>query len=215
MISVGVTTTFYMLCGCMGYAALGDQAPGNLLTEFGFRDPFWLIDIANIAIVIHLVGAYQLFAQPLFAFVEKWASKKLCATNSPRRNSFISKEIKVPIPYWYGHGHGVLVANYNLNLFKLVWRSTFVMVTTIVSMLLPFFNDVLGIIGAFAFWPLTVYFPVEMYIAQKGIPRWGLKWICFRMLSVGCLMISIVAGIGSIAGVVTDLRAYHPFKTRY
>ena len=201
MVSVAVTTTFYMLCGCMGYAALGDHAPGNLLTEFGFRNPFWLIDIANIAIVIHLVGAYQVFAQPLFAFIEKWAFKK-CPSSK-----FINKEIRVSIPY---HG-GV----YNLSLFRLVWRSAFVMVTTIVSMLIPFFNDVLGIIGAFAFWPLAVYFPIEMYIAQKGIPRWGLKWICFRMLSLGCLMISIVSGIGSIAGVVTDLKAYQPFKTRY
>ncbi|XP_034691283.1 amino acid permease 4-like isoform X1 [Vitis riparia] len=200
LISVAITTSFYMLCGCMGYAALGDQAPGNLLTEFGFRDPFWLIDIANIAIVIHLVGAYQVFSQPIFAFIEKWLSKK-CPSST-----FITKEIKVPIPCW-----GV----YNLNLFRLVWRSAFVMVTTLVSMLLPFFNDVLGIIGAFAFWPLAVYFPVEMYIAQRRIPKWGVKWTCFQMLSLACLMISIVAGIGSIAGVVTDLRAYQPFKTRY
>lgn len=58
-LSIFVTTTFYLLCGCMGYAAFGDEAPGNLLTGFGFYDPYWLLDIANIAIVVHLVGAYQ------------------------------------------------------------------------------------------------------------------------------------------------------------
>lgn len=58
-ISITITTIFYMLCGCMGYAAFGDEAPGNLLTGFGFYNPYWLLDIANLAIVIHLVGAYQ------------------------------------------------------------------------------------------------------------------------------------------------------------
>ncbi|KAK4477769.1 hypothetical protein RD792_017031 [Penstemon davidsonii] len=66
-----------------------------------------------------------------------------------------------------------------------VWRSAFVVLTTIISMLLPFFNDVVGILGAFGFWPLTVYFPVEMYIAQKKIR------------------------------VVLDLKVYRPFKTSY
>lgn len=59
ILSIAVTTLFYMLCGCMGYAAFGDLAPGNLLTGFGFYNPYWLLDIANVAIVVHLVGAYQ------------------------------------------------------------------------------------------------------------------------------------------------------------
>lgn len=59
LLGIIVTTVFYLLCGCMGYAAFGDLAPGNLLTGFGFYDPYWLLDIANAAILIHLVGAYQ------------------------------------------------------------------------------------------------------------------------------------------------------------
>ena len=58
---VGITTTslFYILCGCVGYAAFGNDAPGNFLTGFGFYEPFWLIDFANVCIVVHLIGAYQ------------------------------------------------------------------------------------------------------------------------------------------------------------
>ena len=59
MISVAATTVFYMMCGCLGYAAFGNSAPGNMLIGFGFYEPFWLIDLANIFIVLHLVGAYQ------------------------------------------------------------------------------------------------------------------------------------------------------------
>ncbi|KAJ4798693.1 Amino acid permease [Rhynchospora pubera] len=67
IISVAVTTIFYMLCGCMGYAAFGDAAPGNLLIGFRFYNPFWLLDIANATITIHLV-----YCQSLLAFVVKW-----------------------------------------------------------------------------------------------------------------------------------------------
>ncbi|KAK6938369.1 Amino acid transporter, transmembrane domain [Dillenia turbinata] len=202
LISVTVTTLFYMLCGCMGYAAFGDFAPGNLLTGFGFYNPYWLLDIANAAIVVHLVGAYQVYCQPLFAFIEKWAAEK-CP-----ESKFITKEIEIPVP--------ILSSGcYKLNLFRLVWRTIFVIITTVISMLLPFFNDVVGILGAFGFWPLTVYFPVEMYIAQKKIPKWSTRWLCLEILSFACLVISIAAAAGSFAGVVLDLKSYKPFATNY
>ncbi|EAZ42739.1 hypothetical protein OsJ_27318 [Oryza sativa Japonica Group] len=65
-LSVVTTTVFYMLCGCMGYALLN-----NLLTGFGFYESFWLLDVANVSIVVHLVGAYQVFIQPIFVFVKR------------------------------------------------------------------------------------------------------------------------------------------------
>ncbi|KAJ4838345.1 Amino acid permease 3 [Turnera subulata] len=201
LISVTVTSLFYILCGCFGYAAFGDMAPGNLLTGFGFYNPYWLLDIANVAVVVHLVGAYQVFCQPIFAFVEKAAAQRYPA------NQFITKEIKIPIPGSRRH--------YNLNLFRLVWRTIFVTCTTVISMLLPFFNTIVGLLGALAFWPLTVYFPVEMYISHKNIPKWSTRWISLQMLSVACLVISIAAAAGSIAGVVQGLKTAKPFKTTY
>ncbi|KAJ7945126.1 Amino acid permease [Quillaja saponaria] len=200
VLSIAVTTTFYMLCGCMGYAAFGDLSPGNLLTGFGFYNPFWLLDIANAAIVIHLVGAYQVYCQPIFAFIEKWARQRW------PESEFITNEFEISIPGF---------SPYNLNLFRCVSRTGFVILTTVISMLLPFFNDVVGLLGAFGFWPLTVYFPVEMHIAQKKIPKWSTRWICLQLLSMACLLISIVAAAGSLAGVMLDLKTYRPFKTSY
>ncbi|XP_002520322.2 amino acid permease 3 isoform X1 [Ricinus communis] len=200
LISVSVTTLFYMLCGCFGYAAFGDMSPGNLLTGFGFYNPYWLLDIANVAIVVHLVGAYQVYCQPLFAFVEKAAVQRF------PDSEFITKDIKIPIPG---------CKPYNLNLFRMVWRTVFVIFTTVISMLLPFFNDIVGLLGALGFWPLTVYFPVEMYIAQKKIPKWSTRWLCLQILSAACLIITIAAAAGSIAGVIVDLKTVKPFQTTY
>jgi hypothetical protein len=91
----------------------------------------------------------------------------------------------------------------------------FVIVCTTVAMVLPFFNDIVGLIGAFGFWPLTVFFPTEMYIVQKKIPKWSTKWICMQLLSIACFIITMVAAAGSVAGVIGDLQTYKPFHASY
>ncbi|WVZ98616.1 hypothetical protein U9M48_044029 [Paspalum notatum var. saurae] len=204
VVSVAVTTLFYMLCGCTGYAAFGDAAPGNLLTGFGFYEPFWLLDVANAAIVVHLVGAYQVYCQPLFAFVEKWAQRRW------PKSRYVTAEVAVPLSLSLS---GPAARCLRLNLFRLTWRTAFVVATTVVSMLLPFFNDVVGLLGALGFWPLTVYFPVEMYIVQKKVPRWSTRWVCLQLLSAACFVITVASAAGSVAGIVSDLKVYKPFVT--
>ncbi|KAH6780328.1 amino acid permease 3 [Perilla frutescens var. hirtella] len=181
---------FKILCGIFGYAAFGDTSPGNLLTGLGFYNPFWLVSIANAAVVIHLIGAYQVFCQPLFAFIEEtmkeWFPESTC----------ITMEITVPIPGF---------RPFKLNLFRLVWRTSFVILTTVVSIHVPFFNYVVGILGAFRFWPLTVYFPVQIHITRNKIHKWSSKWFGLQLLSAACLIVSIVAAVGSVAGIVSHL----------
>ena len=66
LISIMITTFFYMLCGCFGYAAFGEDALRNLLTGLGFYEPYWLIDFANACLAVHLVGAYQVIQLKFF-----------------------------------------------------------------------------------------------------------------------------------------------------
>ncbi|KAI7727956.1 hypothetical protein M8C21_002801, partial [Ambrosia artemisiifolia] len=75
-IGIGASTMLYMVCGILGYLAFGNDSSGNYLTGFGFYEPFWLVDIGNICVVIHLLGAFQVIIQPFFAFVEKWSQEK-------------------------------------------------------------------------------------------------------------------------------------------
>lgn len=57
--SICITTFFYLGCGGFGYAAFGDQTPGDLLTGFANFGPYWLINFANACVVLHLIGGYQ------------------------------------------------------------------------------------------------------------------------------------------------------------
>ncbi|XP_010414737.1 PREDICTED: amino acid permease 1 [Camelina sativa] len=198
LVGVSTTTFFYILCGCMGYAAFGSAAPGDFLTDFGFYEPYWLIDFANACIAAHLIGAYQVFAQPIFQFVEK-----KCNRNYPD-NKFITAEYSVNVP---------VLGKFNISLFRLVWRTAYVVVTTVVAMIFPFFNAILGLIGAASFWPLTVYFPVEMHIAQTKIKKYSARWIALKMMCYVCLIVSLLAAAGSIAGLISSVKTYKPFRT--
>ena len=35
-------------------------------------------------------------------------------------------------------------------------------------MLVPFFNDIVGLLGSLGFWPLTVFLPIQMHLKQAG-----------------------------------------------
>ncbi|KAJ0801947.1 putative amino acid transporter, transmembrane domain-containing protein [Helianthus annuus] len=39
-ITICVTIFFNLACGCFGYTAFGNDTPGNLLTGFGFYEPY-------------------------------------------------------------------------------------------------------------------------------------------------------------------------------
>jgi amino acid permease len=194
-VSVAVTTVIYLLCGCVGYAAFGSAAPDNMLTGFGFYEPFWLLDVANAFVVVHLVGTYQVMTQPVFAYVERRAS-------AAWPGSALVRETDVRV--------GRIMA-FSVSPIRMAWRTAYVCVTTAVAMLLPFFGSVVGFIGAVSFWPLTVYFPVEMYIAHRRVARGSTQWLLLHALSAGCLVVSIAAAAGSIAGVVEELKAHNPF----
>ncbi|GLU16003.1 hypothetical protein SLE2022_324530 [Rubroshorea leprosula] len=198
-IGILTTTTFYVLCGCFGYAAFGNDAPKNFLCGFGFYEPSWLIDLANVCIVIHLIVAYQLSCQPLFQIVESRCSEKW------RENKFITEEHEIRILFF---------GAYHFNFFRLVWRTAYVIVTVVVTMIFPFLNDFAGLIRAASFWLLTVYFPIEMHIARTKMQKYSCTWISLKVLSWACMIVSLVAAAGSVEGLVQSLKVYKPFQSQ-
>lgn len=197
---MAVTSLFYISIGLVGYAAFGNSAPGNMLTGFGFYEPFWLIDIGNLCIVIHLVGAYQVFCQPIFAVIEERASHKW------EGHSLVNNVHTIRIP---------IVGSINVTVFSLLLRSSIVVSTTVIAMLLPFFNEIMGFIGAVCYWPLSVHLPIQMFLKQKNVKKWSTKWILNQCLSLLCLLVAIAGVVGSIAGISQALKHATVFNIKY
>ncbi|KAK6149466.1 hypothetical protein DH2020_016991 [Rehmannia glutinosa] len=187
VVSIGITTFFYLSCGGFGYAAFGDQTPGDLLTGFGTYGPYWLIDFANSCVVLHLIGGYQVYSQPLFAMVDKWLADQL------PRSSFVNRNYTLKLP---------VLPYLSINLERLCFRTAYVASTTAVAMIFPYFNQVLGVLGTINFWPLSIYFPVEMWLRQKNIRPWSTNWIVFRSFSIVCFVINMFIFAGSIEGIM-------------
>ncbi|KAL8205751.1 hypothetical protein R6Q57_009302 [Mikania cordata] len=180
-IAVLSTTVFYFCCGGFGYAAFGNSTPGNILTGFGFYEPYLLIDLANACVFLHLVGGYQIFSQTLYALAERSYAERYPESN-------IIKDFKI----W----------EIRMNPMRLCFRTSYVVLTTSIGMAFPYFNEVVAFAGSVTFWPLVVYFPVEMYIVHKRVVPWTIKWVLLRIFTIVCLFVAIFAFIGSVQGII-------------
>ncbi|KAF5760295.1 putative amino acid transporter, transmembrane domain-containing protein [Helianthus annuus] len=192
-VGIGAASLLYMLCAVLGYIAFGNDSPGNYLTGFGFYEPFWLVDIGNICVVIHLLGAFQAIIQPFFAAVENWSREKWPGSK------FIEREY--------------IIGKFSINMFRLTWRTIYVIIATIMAMMFPFFNSFMGLIGAATYWPLAIYFPVEMYISRAKIQTGSFKWIWLKLLTLICLIVALMAAAASIRGLAVSVSSFELFHS--
>ncbi|XP_034674499.1 amino acid permease 2-like [Vitis riparia] len=189
--TIAGTSIFYSSLGFIGYAAFGSHAPGNVLTGFG--EPFWLVDIGHISVIIHLIGAYQVFGQVVFATNERLLTSR-CSTTS-----VFNRTCNIRFP-------GIRNGSFQFSLSRLLMRTIFVIFTTLAAMIFPFFNAILSILGSISFWPITVYFPMQMYMIQAKIEKGTPTWTVLYVLSFVCLVVSLVAIVGSVADISQTLR---------
>ncbi|MFQ6629677.1 hypothetical protein Gotur_007816 [Gossypium turneri] len=65
----------YLPVAFIGYWAFGNSVNDNILLTL--ENPTWLIATANIFVVIHVIGSYQIFAMPVFDMMESYMVKEL------------------------------------------------------------------------------------------------------------------------------------------
>lgn len=143
----------------------------------------------NIGILMHV----QVITQPIFSVAEMLASQRWS------ESSFINEDYPI----------NICKMKFNLNLFRLIWRTIFVMLVTVLAMAMPFFNEMLALLGAMGFWPLTIYFPVEMFIAKHKISKRTIKWFGLQTLNFIFMLVSLAAACAAIHGLH---KAFHKFK---
>ncbi|KAF2311167.1 hypothetical protein GH714_019785 [Hevea brasiliensis] len=65
----------YFPVALIGYWAFGQDVDDNVL--MALRRPGWLIASANLMVVVHVIGSYQVYAMPVFAMLERMMIKRL------------------------------------------------------------------------------------------------------------------------------------------
>ncbi|GFZ12370.1 RNA recognition motif (RRM)-containing protein [Actinidia rufa] len=136
------------------------------------------------------VNRTVIFSQPVFAAAERLIAKKL------PNNGFVNNTYSIKLP---------MLPVLELNLLLLCFRTAYVASTTGIALPFPYFNQVLGVSGALNFWPLAIYFPVEMYIVKRQIRAWSRMWVVLRSFKAVCLLVTSIAFAGLAEEEGTDI----------
>ncbi|KAD6796076.1 hypothetical protein E3N88_06972 [Mikania micrantha] len=75
-----VVAICYFPVAIIGYWMFGNQVSDNILISLD--KPTWLIAMANLFVVIHVIGSYQIYAMPVFDMIETVLVKNLNFTPS-------------------------------------------------------------------------------------------------------------------------------------
>ncbi|RVW35379.1 Lysine histidine transporter 1 [Vitis vinifera] len=75
MFAYMIVAICYFPVALVGYRVFGNSVADNILITL--EKPGWLIAAANIFVVIHVVGSYQIYAIPVFDMMETLLVKKL------------------------------------------------------------------------------------------------------------------------------------------
>ncbi|KAH7301615.1 hypothetical protein KP509_23G034700 [Ceratopteris richardii] len=75
VVAYTVVAICYFPVALVGYWAFGNTVDDNILKTL--EHPAWLIAAANLMVVVHVVGSYQIYAMPVFDMLETVLVKKL------------------------------------------------------------------------------------------------------------------------------------------
>ncbi|KAE8717097.1 Lysine histidine transporter-like 2 [Hibiscus syriacus] len=94
-----VVALCYFPVALVGYWVFGNSVKDNILISL--EKPAWLIAMANMFVVVHVIGSYQIYAMPVFDMMETVLVKKLHFRPS-RALRFIVRNFYVAITMFIG-----------------------------------------------------------------------------------------------------------------
>ncbi|XP_041004953.1 lysine histidine transporter 1-like [Juglans microcarpa x Juglans regia] len=172
-----VVALCYFPVALIGYWVFGNEVEDNILMSL--EKPRWLIAMANMFVVIHVIGSYQIYAMPVFDMIETVLVKKLHFKPSWILR-FISRNVYVALTMFIG--------------------ITF----PFFDGLLGFFGGF-----AFApttyFLPCIMW--LVIYKPKKFSLSWWTNWVCI-VLGVLLMIVSPIGGLRTIIIKAKDYQFY-------
>ncbi|KAJ7970699.1 lysine histidine transporter 1 [Quillaja saponaria] len=172
-----VVALCYFPVALTGYWMFGNSVEDNVLISL--KKPAWLIAAANLFVVIHVIGSYQIFAMPVFDMIETVLVNKLHFKPS-RTLRFITRNTYVALTMFLG--------------------ITF----PFFGGLLSFFGGF-----AFApttyFLPCIMW--LAIYKPKKLSLSWWTNWICI-VLGLCLMILAPIGGLRSIIIQAKDYKFY-------
>ena len=164
--------TFY-LPAITGYWAFGNQVQSNVLQslmpdEGPSLAPTWLLGLTVVLVLLQLLAIALVYSQVAYEIMEK-SSADAAQDRFSRRNL-------VP---------------------RLLLRTLYLAFCALMAAMLPFFGDIVGVVGAVGFIPLDFVLPVLMYNMALAPPRQSPVFLANMAVMV------VFAGVGAMGAFAT------------
>ncbi|KAM7253935.1 hypothetical protein ACFE04_031617 [Oxalis oulophora] len=94
-----VVAACYFPVAFIGYKVFGNSVEDNILMSL--EKPAWLVAMANLFVVVHVIGSYQIFAVPVFDMLESFLVLK-CKFKPSRLLRFTTRNLYVALTMFIG-----------------------------------------------------------------------------------------------------------------
>ncbi|XP_047093331.1 probable GABA transporter 2 [Lolium rigidum] len=179
--------TFY-LSAISGYWAFGNAVQSNalqsLMPDSGpSLAPTWLLGLSVVLILLQLLAIALVYSQVAYEMMEK--------RSADAKHGRFSRRNLVP---------------------RVALRTGYVAVCSLVAAALPFFGDIVGVIGAVGFIPLDFVLPVVMYNVALAPPRRSPVYIVNAAIIVVFTAVGVIGAVASIRKLVLDAGQFKLFS---
>ncbi|PWA37538.1 transmembrane amino acid transporter family protein [Artemisia annua] len=181
-----IIATFFSVT-ISGYWAFGNESAGFILSNFIDDNgkplvPRWFNMMTNIFTILQLSAVTVVYLQPTNEVLER-------AFADPNSSEFSARNV---IP-------------------RLISRSLSVIIATTIAAMLPFFGDIMALIGAFGFMPLDFVLPVVFFnVTFKPSKRSPVFWLNLT-IAVVFSAILVTAAVAAVRQIGLDAKTYKLF----
>ncbi|KAL6840290.1 hypothetical protein ACP4OV_030100 [Aristida adscensionis] len=180
-----VVTTFFSVA-ISGYWAFGNQAQGNLLSNFMVDGkaviPQGFLLVTQLFTLLQLSAVAVVYLQPTNEVLEGLLSDAKQRQYAPRN--------VVP---------------------RLASRTAAVAVATTIAAMVPFFGDISAFIGAFGFLPLDFAIPAVLYNVTFKPSKKGFVFWLNTAIAVVFSALAVIASIAAVRQIALDANTYKLF----
>lgn len=179
--------TFY-LPAITGYWAFGSKVQSNALQSLMPDEgpplaPTWLLGLAVVLVLLQLLAIGLVYSQVAYEIMEKGAA-------DAARGRFSCRNLAP----------------------RVALRTGYVAACALVAAALPFFGDVVGVVGAVGFIPLDFVLPVVMYNVVFAPPRRSPVYLVNAVVMVVFVGVGVVGAFASVRKLVLDAGQFKLFS---
>ncbi|KAL1829630.1 hypothetical protein DCAR_0208974 [Daucus carota subsp. sativus] len=186
LVCYSVVITTYFSVGISGYWAFGNQVMPTVLSNFTdngkYLLPKWFLVITNIFVLVQVSAVSLTYLQPTNVVLERRFA-------DPKKDEFSTRNL-VP---------------------RLIFRSLSIVIATTVAAMLPFFGDIMALLGALGFIPLDMVMPMLFYNvtfkpSKRSLVFWG-----NTIIAVVATVLAVVGSVASVRQIIIDAKNYRLF----